>query len=181
MRQSDRGVSQHSAEFGGDRRSAPAEGEDGASAEPRPRASGGARHAGRFERETLAGQWCFYRDAEGKWRWRCVGSEGEVLAVSTRGFAFRFICEANAFRRGWNFRKDPGAAAAPAAGTRRIADILSASPDASAPQQVRSGRAGCPGPGVEGPREDPEPPPPHGPARHTTALRLAGGGRKREG
>ncbi len=80
----------------------------GHEAPPRPPAPGaGLRRARRIERENLPGAWEFYRDADGRWRWRCLTSDGKIAAASTSGFSHRYVCEANAFRRGWNGKDAP--------------------------------------------------------------------------
>lgn len=43
----------------------------------------------------------FYRDARGKWRWRRVAENGEIVGASTQGYVKKSECQANARRNGW--------------------------------------------------------------------------------
>jgi outer membrane protein OmpA-like peptidoglycan-associated protein/uncharacterized protein YegP (UPF0339 family) len=46
-------------------------------------------------------KWEFYKDVENKWRWRRTAPNGNIVGVSTEGYANKTDCEGNARRNGW--------------------------------------------------------------------------------
>ena len=44
-------------------------------------------------------KWKFYKDADNKWRWRVVASNGSILEASTEGYTRRVDCARNARNR----------------------------------------------------------------------------------
>lgn len=47
-------------------------------------------------------RWEFYKDSAGKWRWRRIAPNGEIVGASTQGYSSRQACEENARRHGWS-------------------------------------------------------------------------------
>ncbi|MBA3725981.1 MAG: DUF1508 domain-containing protein [Armatimonadetes bacterium] len=48
-----------------------------------------------------ADTWEFYKDPQGKWRWRRVAPNGRIVGQSSEGYNNRSDCEDNARRNGW--------------------------------------------------------------------------------
>jgi uncharacterized protein YegP (UPF0339 family) len=49
----------------------------------------------------LMDKWEFYKDAQGKWRWRRIASNGKIVGASTEGYSNRQDCVNNAKRNGY--------------------------------------------------------------------------------
>lgn len=46
-------------------------------------------------------RWQFYRDRQGKWRWRRTASNGEIVGASHESYSRRIDCVRNAQRAGY--------------------------------------------------------------------------------
>ena len=46
-------------------------------------------------------KWEFYKDNEGKWRWRRIASNGRIVGASSEGYVNKLDCIANAKRHGY--------------------------------------------------------------------------------
>ncbi|MBO1318338.1 YegP family protein [Acanthopleuribacter pedis] len=46
-------------------------------------------------------RWEFYKDNAGKWRWRRIAQNGQIVGSSTEGYSNRVDCESNARRNGY--------------------------------------------------------------------------------
>jgi len=46
-------------------------------------------------------RWVFYQDAKGKWRWRRIAPNGNIVGAAAEGYVNKTDCEANARRNGW--------------------------------------------------------------------------------
>ena len=46
-------------------------------------------------------KWEFYKDSSGKWRWRRVAGNGQIVGASSEGYVNRADCVANARRNGY--------------------------------------------------------------------------------
>ena len=46
-------------------------------------------------------KWEFYKDSQGKWRWRRTASSGRIVGASSAGYNNKSDCEDNARRMGW--------------------------------------------------------------------------------
>ncbi|QTD48405.1 YegP family protein [Sulfidibacter corallicola] len=57
---------------------------------------GGASDKGARDR------WEFYTDRSGKWRWRRIAPNGEVVGAATEGYSNKPDCESNAIRNGYH-------------------------------------------------------------------------------
>ncbi len=49
--------------------------------------------------------WTFYRDSSGKYRWRRVSTNQNVVGASTQGYVNKKDCVSNAIRNGYNGNK----------------------------------------------------------------------------
>jgi len=49
----------------------------------------------------MADKWEFYKDTQGKWRWRRTAPNGKIAGSSSEGYSNRSDCESNARRSGW--------------------------------------------------------------------------------
>ena len=45
--------------------------------------------------------WDFYTDKAGRFRWRRIASNGEIVGASTQGYKHRAYCMENALRNGY--------------------------------------------------------------------------------
>lgn len=43
-----------------------------------------------------------YKDAEGKWRWRAIAKNGQIVAASHQGYVNKSDCLANAKSQGYD-------------------------------------------------------------------------------
>jgi uncharacterized protein YegP (UPF0339 family) len=46
-------------------------------------------------------KWDFYKDSNGKWRWRRTAPNGNITGAATQGYANKADCVANARRNGY--------------------------------------------------------------------------------
>lgn len=46
-------------------------------------------------------KWEFYHDNAGKWRWRRLAANGDIVGASTQGYVNRADCLENAKRNGY--------------------------------------------------------------------------------
>lgn len=46
-------------------------------------------------------KWEFYKDADGKWRWRRVAANGLIVGASSQGYVNKKDCLDNAIRNGY--------------------------------------------------------------------------------
>jgi len=47
-------------------------------------------------------KWEFYKDEEGKWRWRRTASNGRIVGASSEGYENKLDCVGNAKRHGFS-------------------------------------------------------------------------------
>lgn len=68
-------------------------------------------------------RWKFYRDTEGRWRWRRIAGNNRIVGAAHRGFASLAECRRNARRFGWVVEAE-GEPRAPSGEWRRCASTL---------------------------------------------------------
>jgi uncharacterized protein YegP (UPF0339 family) len=47
-------------------------------------------------------KWDFYKDGNGKWRWRRTASNGKIVGSSSQGYVNRSDCMDNAIKHGYD-------------------------------------------------------------------------------
>jgi uncharacterized protein YegP (UPF0339 family) len=47
-------------------------------------------------------KWDFYKDDNGKWRWRRTASNGKIVGSSSQGYVNRSDCMDNAIKHGYD-------------------------------------------------------------------------------
>lgn len=54
-----------------------------------------------FFNGNIADKWEFYKDTEGKWRWRRTAPNGKIVGASSQGYVNKSDCIENAKRNGY--------------------------------------------------------------------------------